>query len=151
MNKKRVWRYYCEFCGKGGCSASHMKHHEAHCTMNPDRKCGFCDTVDMPQRPIVELLKALKADIIEFKKTNDFNKEEECVLSGLVFSSEYNVLLDALGGACEFCPACMLATLRQSKMIHHIRFDFKDEKGKFWSDYNEEQREDEEIELFNDM
>lgn len=64
MIKKKMWRYYCEFCGKGGCSASHMKKHEEHCTMNPDRKCGLCEVADLEQQKMETLIYAhVKGDL----------------------------------------------------------------------------------------
>ena len=42
MKRKQVWRYWCDYCGKAGLSAGHMKKHERHCTMNPERECRMC-------------------------------------------------------------------------------------------------------------
>ena len=146
MNKKRVWRYYCQYCKKSGCSAGHTKHHEAHCTMNPNRKCGFCETVGNNTTDMVELLKALKADIIKFKSEQDgeFNKYKEESIGEDTWLSEigYDIVLDNLREKCEGCPACMLAAIRQAKMNLNIQFNFKAEKENFWSCYNEIQRQD---------
>ena len=35
MKTKRVLRYYCDFCGRGGCGKYAMEVHEKYCTMNP--------------------------------------------------------------------------------------------------------------------
>lgn len=124
MKKKRVWRYYCEFCKKSGCSAGHMKRHEIHCTNNPNRKCGMCSEAGLYQQPIEDLIKALgKGD-----------KEG----------------VDNLREKADGCPACMLAAIRQSKLqfydvdedgyhgFYVDSFDYKKEKEEFWSELNDE-------------
>jgi len=149
MNKKRVWRYYCEFCKKSGCSAGHIKHHEEHCTMNPMRKCGFCEYAGVDNVSIIDSLKALKQDIIEYKKIHPFIKSttidtldwrgnHETLEMMVCYSVPINNLRDATDG----CPACMLAAIRQSGMHKHIEFDFKKEKEMFWAGYNEAQSRD---------
>ena len=146
--KKRVWRYYCSFCGKGGCSGGHIKHHEDHCTMNPMRKCGMCEYTGVDNVSIIDLLKALKVDIIEYKKTHPFNKSQTIDSVNLKGEHEtfelitqYSISLNNLESVSDNCPACMLAAIRQAKMHRHIEYDFKKEKESFWSCYDDSQRE----------
>lgn len=49
-------RYYCEFCNKGSGSPSHMKRHEAGCTIRPDRRCGMCKAARVEQPSLQDLL-----------------------------------------------------------------------------------------------
>lgn len=115
MKKKKVWRYYCDFCKKGGCSASAIASHEKHCTANPNRSCGMCDAAGLNQIPMFQLIAALG------------HGSKECVAT--------------LRDLCEGCPACMLAAIRLSGLqtaepYFHVEFDFKREKEVFWSGVN---------------
>jgi hypothetical protein len=61
MNRKQVWQYQCDFCGKRNLSGGHMKAHEKHCTANPDRICRFHAHCDDPiQPPMAELMTVLR-------------------------------------------------------------------------------------------
>ena len=124
MRKKQVWRYYCDYCKKSGCSAYHIKKHEVSCTNNPERVCGFCEFDNMVQQPIGDLIKALG-----------------CGDEGGVKN-----LRDLSDG----CPACMLAAIRQSKLQlkelkdeygfifnFHVPFDYQEEKVEFWKCVND--------------
>lgn len=143
MKRKKVWRYYCEFCRKSGCSGGHMKAHERGCTMNPDRHCSMCDHADVTQKTMPELVAILVGATQE-------DAEER---------------LARLRGATEGCPACMLAAIRQANQVarhvlspahvfpprihewpifDRIVFDFKAEKERFWGDINDKARADDE-------
>uniref|UniRef100_A0A6M3J3H1 Uncharacterized protein n=1 Tax=viral metagenome TaxID=1070528 RepID=A0A6M3J3H1_9ZZZZ len=123
MKKKRVWRYYCEYCKKSGCSAYHMKNHEVSCTMNPNRKCRMCGYTEGHRNSMDELVAIVK-------------KAEPDMLTQL---------REATGG----CPMCMLAAIRQSGVQYYeidedgvhsnfiSEFDFKKEKEQFWRDSND--------------
>ena len=127
MKSKKVWRYYCEFCKKGGCGKYAMKQHEIHCTMNPNRKCRMCDIAEIEQVPIDELMKLLpephtKDDYgtITFKKT-DLNELKEVTSN---------------------CPNCILATIRQSGYAAYMfGYGYTEECKKFWNDINEKNAE----------
>jgi len=121
MNRKRVWRYYCEYCKKSGCSAGHMKKHEAGCARNPHRKCGYCKAGGLKQQPMKDLIEAL----------GDGQKEG----------------LDRLRDLANGCPMCILAAITQSGIQHieadedgisglHVDFDFKKEREEFWREIN---------------
>lgn len=137
MKVTKVNRYNCEFCNKKGYSKHHMQKHEDHCTMNPNRKCGVCEWVELTPTPMDELL-----DLLPEQK--DFAKEDEYG-SVYVFDEE---LIDQgiakLRKATGDCPACILAAIRQKKIIVGItNFDYRKETEKFWKEENDKQRESE--------
>src|SRR6185437_4748886 len=122
MNRKRVWRYYCEHCRKGGCSAASIGKHERGCTRNPHRECGMCKKARIEQRPTSELLAALEAGGVE-------------------------QVLSLAGG----CPACVMAAihaLRAKEPLcdpsyhdgsdsNYIPFDYTPAARAFWSSVDE--------------
>lgn len=97
MKRKKVWRYYCEFCGKGSCSGGHMNIHEKHCTRNPNRKCRMCDFGRLKQQPIQDLIKAL--------------------------GSGDNEGFEKLSNLADGCPACILSAINQSGLQRGASFD----------------------------
>ena len=103
MIKKKMWRYYCEFCGKGGCSSSHMRKHEKHCTLNPDRNCGFCEAEGNHPQPMDQLIPTITHELLGLRK------------------------------ASKNCPACILSALRQSGHIDAFDFDYQAETKIFWA------------------
>lgn len=126
MKKKRVWRYYCGFCKKSGCSSGHMKRHEEGCTRNPERQCGMCRVRGRGPRPtgyVATLVRSL-------------GRGDEAGVAAL---------RESAGG----CPACMLAAIRQSGLQYKpdaedpgawVAFDFKKEKERFWMEVNDDRR-----------
>lgn len=40
--------YYCEFCKKHRLTPNSIKHHEAICTLNPNRNCRMCNRKGIP-------------------------------------------------------------------------------------------------------
>ena len=130
MRKALRWRYYCEYCKKAGNSASHMAHHEAHCTGNPKRICGYCKEMGREQDPVSAMIAVF-----------------------LSKGEDYDAGLKVLREFVENCPACILATIRQSKVqtadeydeegYHkgtHVNFDFEKEKESFWQEVNFEKK-----------
>ena len=120
MKKKKVWRYWCDFCGKGGCRASAMSQHEKHCTMNPQRECRICKYTKQIQKPLDELVAAYSRGGI-----------------------------DELRDAANNCPACMLAAVRKIQGTNPYECDedgnspwigwsYKRENESFWSEVNSE-------------
>ena len=102
-----------------------MERHERGCTNNPNRICTMHQYVDGVQKPLAELSAILLA--------NGPEKEKQ------------------LRDAADNCPACILATLRQTRgpIIYddqypdEIRtdvgfaFDFKKELERFWQEAND--------------
>jgi len=91
MRKALRWRYYCDHCAKVGGSAYHMARHEAGCTANPRRTCGFCGST----RPVAELVAVLEGP-----------------------APDWRAGMAALRMAVQECPACMLAAIRQVRAHH---------------------------------
>ncbi|GER21279.1 hypothetical protein [Variovorax boronicumulans] len=76
-------RHYCDFCKKSTGTKPSMEKHEKACTANPARVCRMCSFAGLAQLSMSEL------------------------------QVEYAKGFKALQTACEGCPACMLATMRQ--------------------------------------
>jgi len=121
MRQKRVWRYYCDHCKKGGCGKAAMIKHELHCIKNPDRKCRMCDAGEVNQQPMAELTRAYVEDGLQ-----------------------------GLRALAEGCPACMLSTIVQYRITPESGydpdeseefFDYKAESVSWWSDVNDNKRE----------
>lgn len=66
MRKKRVWRYYCDYCNKGQCRP--LTTHEEHCTKNPNRRCRMCHWAKLKTVPMVELINAANAGIEKLRE-----------------------------------------------------------------------------------
>ena len=131
MKVKKVNRYTCEFCGKSGCSASHISRHEKHCTMNPDRICGMCKASEDKQPKMSKLLVILPDPQSYVNPNLDY-----IVYDGLGVAVE-KVLLN-LRDVAHNCPACILAALRQKGIPIPLvdDFNFRDECRAFWDDIN---------------
>ena len=137
MRRKQVWRYYCDFCKKSNCSAASISHHEKRCTKNPDRYCGMCAIVDIPQKPIIELI-ALLADVTMVEQSDGILPE--CISYQLV--GDIGTALEKLRDETENCPACILAALRQKGILVPLtKFKFSEEVERFWADFNDVQIE----------
>lgn len=124
---KTVKRYYCEHCKKSGGSSFHMKNHETHCTLNPERKCRMCP---------------------HSSGSNGFPVSELIEILGDGCNHNFDELLSHVEG----CPACILAAIRQSKLLSNPcimepldyerfsslhNFDFKASSRSFWNDAND--------------
>ena len=110
MRTKRVLRYYCDHCNKGGCGKAAMIRHEQRCVKNPSRTCGFCVEMGEAQKPMTELLKALEDGSLEQLREVSNN-----------------------------CPACILATIVQYRSKYSvpddpvwIDFNYKEEAEAYW-------------------
>ena len=117
MRKKKVWRYWCDFCNKGGCGCFQMKIHEKHCTMNPNRQCRICPYIDLGKtQPINVLIVAL--------------------------GNGDTLGMSNLRRLCGNCPACILSAIRQSgienkrqidSILESDNFIFQEELKSFWA------------------
>jgi hypothetical protein len=118
MRKAKVWRYYCDHCRKGGCSAGAMKTHEARCLRNPKRSCGFCAIAGEAQEDVDVLVEAFHGGDI-----------------------------DRLRTAAHGCPACMLAAVLEWRKRGgpgmpeedgmYVPWSYEEEKAAFWKVENE--------------
>ncbi len=111
MKTKKVNRYYCDYCRKAGCAAGHMKHHESHCTMNPNRTCGVCGILDETQSPMAELIACLP-DHKEHIGKWDEDDGHEYYLESLTTAA--HAALPKLRELAHDCPACIMAAIRQA-------------------------------------
>ena len=127
MKSKRVWRYYCEFCGKANCSKPSIEQHEKHCTMNPNRHCRMCEITHRVQVPIEEMKAVLPAG-------PDPSDPEGCSQPQHLDTS-IKKLREITGN----CPACMLAALRQNGLAGWWgdHFDVKNEFARGYVEVSE--------------
>ena len=115
MRQKRVWRYYCDHCKKGGCGKAAMVRHEEHCIKNPTRSCRMCNHGDGGTHTLPDLLAALA-------------------------SGGISALREEAGG----CPACMLAAVWRDNLDRADDphdWNYREEHQRFWSDANSARRE----------
>jgi hypothetical protein len=139
MTTKKVNRYRCDFCGKQGGSAGHMKRHEERCTKNPNRVCGMCRMLEQEQ-PSLPDMTAILPDPEQFK-SSDPNPDigwETMDDTGLqeALKGVFPKLRELAGN----CPACIMAALRQKGIPVPVAkefFDFKKEIASIWSELND--------------
>lgn len=126
MRQKKMWRYFCDHCNKSMGSSFHMRSHEKHCTMNPERQCRMCQRMEEVSKDIETLIAIVDKPIAGFHESTERGKE----------------LLDATKG----CPACALAAIRQHRAMesekhkndptyyptYGIEFDYKKACKEFW-------------------
>jgi len=105
--------YYCDYCKKH--SLRSLTKHEEHCTLNPNRVCGFCGN-QSDLNPIIEKL-GLKAKIKHHIDVNEIYLE-----------IDYE------------CPACTLAIIRllNDKSDEEIicNFNYNEAVAKWWNEHN---------------
>lgn len=130
MITKKVNRYYCEYCKKSGCAAGHIKKHERHCTMNPDRICRMCAAMGNTQVNLQEVIKLLPKETDFIEKTKILDVDE--IYTNFEKCSE--ACLEIIEKHTE-CPACILAVFRQAG-IHPSTFDFKKRCEEWWKVIN---------------
>jgi hypothetical protein len=131
VRRKQVWRYYCEHCKKSGCNAVAIRDHEEGCTANPARVCKLCKAAGL------EGNHNSVPDLVFIFKANET----------LPVVEQMKLLRESVEG----CPACILATLRQAKVLGYkadgdfvnYEFNFKAEKEAWWSEINANHREHE--------
>lgn len=133
MRIKKVNRYYCDFCRKAGCSAGHMKKHEAHCTNNPNRQCGMCAATGEEPIPVAELIAMIPSD--ESCRIEDGGDSYWGMDQGK-WEALWLPALQKMREATGDCPACIFAAIRQSKRIAPMPFDFTVEVREFWERAN---------------
>ena len=106
MRRAQRWRYFCDFCDKAGGSAFHMRRHEAACTANPYRTCGYCGAT----RPVAELVAVLEAP-----------------------APDWRAGMAALRLETQDCPGCILAATRQTHAVHPgSETSWEAENGEYW-------------------
>lgn len=112
MRKRRVWRYYCDFCKRARCQQTAIVEHEKHCTMNPNRICGMCKLAEVRQVPTSELLK---------------------LIEGISFTNSEEKITQLEKGSHK-CPACILAILRQGNALGLTSWLYSEANDQWWKD-----------------
>lgn len=139
MRRKKVWRYYCEFCKKSGGHAYWMRKHEAACTANPDRVCGMCELCADGGGASLEELMACLPDGHEWDRLDRMD-----YLSGDESSRRRKESLEGLSKMRELtnCPACLLAAIRQRGMTFYCGcdVDWEGETGSEGFDWKKERQ-----------
>lgn len=132
MRRKKVWRYYCDFCKKANCSGSSISKHEKSCTLNPDRQCGVCDVMETGQTDLVAAMALLpdpeKHNKVKASKSGDFFYYDD-ELTKIVAEA-----LPKLRDETDNCPACIMAALRLKGIPVPLakKFNYKDEMASIW-------------------
>lgn len=138
MRSKKVTRYWCDHCNKGGLQPHAMALHELHCTLNPARACRVCNIInggyaDGAAR-ITELL-ALLPDPTAYLQNgwNDCRCAEcatwqprdfACTNETKKLQVALDIAMPKLREATDNCPACIMAALRQKKIPVGMAPDF---------------------------
>ena len=136
MRIRIVKQYCCDFCKKKGLSAGHMKKHILRCTCNPNRECRMCKH---PVKPLS--LIGLLPDPKQFLKIEKDYNNNECYEG---WKDTYKEPLENIKKECNYCPACTLAVLRQSKVpLYMLYFDYKKEVEEWWKEKNKIEWEEE--------
>lgn len=128
MKTKKVNRYYCDFCKKSGGSSYHMKEHEKHCTMNPDRQCRMCEIAEVEPLDIAEIIPMLP-------KASAYTEKEDLGPWGVSERVDFEAHGKAVMAFIKdktLCPACTLAILRQGKIesVYSDIWDYKEASRK---------------------
>lgn len=143
MRTKKVNRYWCDFCNRAGLSAGHMRSHEKHCTMNPNRECRVCKMVaddrdaDFVMPPLSALV-AILPDPLPFKRVYEGITGHGYFDESLV--GDVGTVLSTLRAAAGGCPACILAAIRQRGIPVPMveKFSFTDEMKEIWNGINKD-------------
>lgn len=143
MRKKKVWRYYCDFCKKANCSGASISKHEKHCTLNPERVCGMCKLIKRSQPDLANAVSFLPDP--KLYEVSEINLGvESYYFKGLENAVEQ--LMDNLRDKLDDCPVCIMAALRQRGIpVTMIKsFDYKKESKEELDNYNKTQRRNDE-------
>ena len=136
MRSRKVIRYWCDFCNRGGLQKRAMQIHEDNCTLNPERGCRVCALLGARPEAMKNLL-ALLPDSEPYRtdaprsSLGDAEAHERLRL-------EAEAAMPALRDLTENCPACIMAALRQAKIPVPMVdcFDFKKEMQEIFSTVN---------------
>jgi hypothetical protein len=108
-----------------------MKNHESGCTMNPGRVCRMCRASGIEQKPMADLIEAAKRDYETWEAA--FNLDDDACRAAVM-----RTIPKELIDACEGCPACVLAAIRQGGHLGYFDFDYAAECKSRWADINDE-------------
>lgn len=135
MKVKKVNRYYCEYCKKSGGNSYWIRKHEERCTLNPNRKCGFCNLLDQEQPDLQEAIRLLP----EPKEYENWD-EAGFVYYSSTLQTAIDEALPKLRTFVENCPACIMSALRQKGIPVPMAtdFNFTKEGEAIWTEFNAE-------------
>lgn len=142
MRKRKVWRYYCDFCKKAGCSGGHLKNHEKHCTLNPNRDCGMCKARELEQPDLSKAILLLPNPDEYLSRETDCDGDNIFIcFDGL--EDAVDKVLPELRDFVENCPACIMAALRQRGIPVPVakKFNYRDECQYMWAELNRNQED----------
>ena len=127
MKRARRWRYCCDHCGKCGGSGGHMHKHEAGCTANHRRVCGYCAQA----RPVAELIQVLGYRGTDWKAGMAAHREAthdrpDCLLTVIRQEKFYQISF-ALAGR---IPKPSLAGLPLPDRIMDLYLDFAKDRSR---------------------
>jgi len=128
--------YYCEHCGRHRLTPNSILKHEKGCTLNPNRRCGVCETSKMQ-----ELLAKYKDSFTIIEDTDGMGYPNETShWRGEPLTLEN--LRDDTGG----CPVCILAVIRQCNLNRSpgdfFNFEYKAEHKAYWDELNSIRRQE---------
>lgn len=83
-----------------------MRHHEKHCTKNPDRECGFCRLIGNNPKPIPHLHKIISENVI----VHDVDYPHGTIRT---YNIDNKLVIDKLKAETDGCPICVFAAIRQ--------------------------------------
>lgn len=124
MRSKKVWRYYCDHCNKGGCGKAAMAKHEQSCIKNPNRKCRMCALGQLSPLPLAELAEHI-GNIDDLRRAAD-----GCPACMLAAAVQFIPKQDDWDGSYERTPPERFAYV-----------DFAEEKRRFWINVRESDAE----------
>lgn len=141
MKRKKVWRYYCEFCKKANCSAPSIKKHEQRCTLNPGRHCGFCDILEIGQPTNIDRVIDLLPNPKDYEKIEDWGGDDK-MISFVGLDEATEKVMPKVRELLDSCPACIMSALRRKGIPLPLvkSFNFAKESKEAWADFNEAQK-----------
>jgi hypothetical protein len=135
MRVKKVNRYYCDFCKKSGCAAGHMRSHERHCTLNPNRVCRMCGRLDQEQPKLSDVIALLPNPNSEeyCNRETEWDGEKG-------FAEAVEKAMPGVREATGNCPMCIMAALRQRGIPVPVAesFHYAEELKAIWDIINAE-------------
>ncbi|ACG60324.1 hypothetical protein phiPLPE_02 [Iodobacter phage PhiPLPE] len=139
MRERKLTAYYCDYCNKRGLSKFYMTRHEKHCTLSPERSCRLCDAHN------ADLIKDAMELLPGIPDVNQDEWHEKLIIDGgsvTKLENDIEAAMPAMYRAVDYCPACMLAAMRQSGATKFRAYtDYKEDVKEWWSAKDTERQE----------
>lgn len=130
MKSRQVTQFICEFCGAKKYASWAMKQHEARCTKNPQRHCRMC--CDEWGHPVESLLPKVREIAGEYPLVPSSFEDD----AGYYNTEDAEAILNKVRSLVDGCPACTLALLRLSGLVHNgVRLDWQKESKSYLNDH----------------